>query len=224
VRITPVLLVSALLILRPSAAPAAGIALGIEAGPALSNWHLSSPLLGDRDYDARTGLTAGGFLALGPWKGLSLRPGLLFTMKRCADHWDATSDEGEVMGHVSLTYDLDYLEVPLLLDVGLPVTPRLSAHANAGPVFARRLATRQESWNDSGFTLPEEDLGWIRLSDVGLALGAGIELGLGQQAIFLSARYTRGLRNLVAAEDANADIRFRSLAVLIGWSRQVPWP
>jgi hypothetical protein len=134
-----------------------GFRLGVEAGFNLAN--LNGPNANDV-LASRLGFVGGGFInfPLGP--AVALQPELLYEQKG-----------GKYNGN---PYQLDYVEVPILLDVTLagPVGILL------GPSFASNVA------NNAGTGLNQ--------TDVGLVLGAQVSLS----RFLVSGRYEIGLTDL----------------------------
>jgi hypothetical protein len=147
--------------------------LGIEGGFNLAN--LNGPNVNDV-FASRMGWVIGGFanVSLGP---LAFQPELLYEQKG-----------GKYNGN---SYQLDYVEVPLLLNLSLlgPIGILL------GPSFNANVANNVSNTNKS---------------DVGLVGGVQIDLAL----LLLSARYELGLTDV----NSNQNIQNGTFTFLAGFS------
>ena len=154
------------------------------------------------------GLVVGAFaeVPLSGW--VAVRPEVLYSQKGLAV-------SGDVLGAGLLSADgtlnLDYVEVPVLVRIGLPIGPALDAGLLVGPTFAFKV---NESLDVGVEGVPIDLDGVIGLFspgdedafesfDAGLALG--VEVGSGP--FYVDLRYTLGLLDTNRVEDAlDADV------------------
>lgn len=122
---------------------------------------------------------------------------------------------------------IDYVEVPVLLRLGLPgLGSRLLPYLEAGPAFAWRIncgvsfdgatGANSTSCSDLNGDNIEETL---RDYEQGVVVGAGFDfpvMGIG--ALNLDARYTRGLSRLYES----GEIRNSAFSVMLGYSFGMP--
>jgi Outer membrane protein beta-barrel domain/Tetratricopeptide repeat len=142
------------------AAPAPRWSFGPEIGFAYASFATDfSPT------ESKSGFTAGGFVgyAASPWLGL--RAELLFVQK--GNHQE------------DMTQSIDYLEVPVLVEVSTR-----GFFAVAGPYLAVKV----------GASTQFDDV--IPSTDAGLVIGAGYALPVGTGALVFQARYDVGLVNI----------------------------
>jgi hypothetical protein len=147
--------------------------LGIEGGFNLAN--LNGPNVNDV-FGSRMGLVIGGFASV-PLGPLAFQPELLYEQKG-----------GKYNGN---SYQLDYVEVPLLLNISLlgPIGILL------GPSFNATVANNVSNTNNS---------------DVGLI--GGVQINLAQ--LLLSGRYELGLMDV----NSNQNIQNGTFTFLAGFS------
>jgi hypothetical protein len=161
--------------------------LGLEAGTNFSTL-VGKDLSSVGNVNAsRMGLVGGGYLALNFGPSFALRPEILYEQK------------GAAVSGTTTTTELDYIEVPVLLKLGLG-TPVFNPNILLGPAF---------SWN----TLAKGPAGTIpnvNSSDVGLV--GGIEIDLDK--FLVSGRYELGLDNV--AQKVN--VQNGTFTFLIGYS------
>lgn len=122
---------------------------------------------------------------------------------------------------------IDYVEVPVLLRVDLPLGGRLFPYLEAGPAFAWRIDCSISFDAGTGTSEPScDDLDGDNLEETlkeyeqGLVVGGGIDIPvLGAGAINIDARYTRGLSRLTE----HNEIHNRAFAVMLGYSFGLPY-
>lgn len=109
------------------------------------------------------------------------------------------------------TYKLDYVDVPVLLRLGVPVSRLADAGVYAGPSLG--IPVRSEFEFDNGSTVDEE----TKL-DIGLAVGVDFWSG----PVGVDLRYTAGLTDVFSDEIAGVpvtalDIRNQAFTVTLGY-------
>jgi len=175
--------------------------IGVKGGVNLATFRTDV-----EDFDSRTGFNVGLFtrISAGP---LALQPELLYSQKGAAFSFDIPEFDGfasvEGVGadqtfpgsSLDVTFQVDYLEIPILAVLDLPSGP-LSPFLMAGPALGIKL---NESVSVSGFDddFIDDDEDEVNSIDFGLVLGGGLNVGLptGQTVVF-DARYTLGLTDL----------------------------
>jgi hypothetical protein len=121
-------------------------------------------------------------------------------------------------GGVSGTFKLDYLEVPLLLELAAPLqgNPRIRPFAVLGPAVGLEVGckVRGESGSQSAEVDCDDPLLGLDTKKVqaGLHFGAGIEIS----RFFVGLRYQLGLTS-IDDTGADADIKNRVLAIVAGY-------
>ena len=220
------LLAPALVLAAPAAAHAqlpslasAGPRAGILAG-------LSSATFGGDDTQLesgsgvdkkrRNGVVAGAYLTfpLVPGLPVAIRPELLYAQKgvRLTGTYDVqdVANLPPALVTATSTAKLDYLELPVLLQLTVPNTAGLRPSLYAGPSVAYRLRCRlQTEFSGTSTSSGCDDSGLDRKFDASGVFGGQLGFGLGGQAIAVGARYTLGLTKL--AKDS--DVKNRAFAV-----------
>ncbi|HEX8690826.1 MAG TPA: porin family protein [Longimicrobium sp.] len=198
---------AALVLGAASGAAAQGISVGVKAGVNVAT------LGGDdvEDADSRIGLVGGAFLVYRFSDMLAIQPEVLYSQKGAS----FSDTEGE------LTVKLDYVDVPVLLRLNVPVTgSSLRPSVFAGPVFSLRASCGAEAEFNGGSVevdcdeLDEEGIA-VKDTDVGLAFGAGLDFPAGRATVTLDGRYTLGLSS-IDDSDLDADVKNRAFAVMLG--------
>ncbi len=109
----------------------------------------------------------------------------------------------DLTGELAMEYN--YLTVPALLKAKL-----LFLYAEAGPYASFLLSAKDKySFSYQGETeSSEEDVkDFLKSTDFGLMMGAGIQLGLGPVYIMGGARYTMGMTDII--KDNESDVTFK---------------
>ncbi len=151
---------------------------GLKGG--LNVAHMYGDAIGDQEARVRFG--GGAFLTYRMSEYFAIQPEVLLTVKG-GDVTPGVIDEaGET------TYELGYLEVPVLAKLYVPTDGRIQPNLFAGPVLDVKLAGEADG-RDLDDALKE--------TDFGLAFGGGLDfllpVGRGLKTVTLDARYTLGL-------------------------------
>jgi hypothetical protein len=161
--------------------------IGAKAG-------LVSANVDEDGVDARTGLGLGAFARFGLASTLSLQPEALYVGKGFSGN----------DGGFESTFKLDYLQVPVLLQVHVPVDGAVSPRLFAGPAIAFKLSCNAAG--DDGGTSVEiscadfSDFGLdldAKSTDFGLVFGAGADIDAGGVVVTLDGRYDLGLTDVL---------------------------
>jgi hypothetical protein len=162
--------------------------LGLEAGANFSNF-IGSDVSKDigTDLNSKLGFVGGGFLSLNFGNSFAIRPEVLYEQKGAAISGETTTTE------------LDYIEVPVLLKLGLG-TPMFNPSILLGPSFSWNMLAQSGGTNLSG----------INSSDVGLVGGVEIDI----DKFLVSGRYELGLDNV----KNNSNIQNGTITLLVGYS------
>jgi hypothetical protein len=166
-----------------------GAAFGLKGGVSFATFRANGELdTGDNVFapGSRTGFVGGVFVAIAAGESVLVQPEVLFTQKGA--RYAAQGNE--------LVYQIDYLEVPLLLKarIGSGAT-RVALFAGPAAGFkldakiVSRTADGEESTND---TVSDQ----LRSVDWGLVFGGGLDIAAGEGTLTLEGRYRLGLSNL----------------------------
>lgn len=188
--------------------------LGLEGGLSIANFSRDSPF----DTRSRRGPYGGLTLIVQPQTaGLGFQTGLLF-VSRGARSEDSNGSESSVTGGVKLSY----LEVPLMLRIGIPmsvagIAPTVVAGGSVGyrvgcRVEARGLGLSTEFDCDDALAIDTFD---ARRFDGGVTVGVEVPVAIGGRVIVVPAvRYTHGLVNIV--DGSGSDVKNRAVQVGFG--------
>lgn len=205
------LLAVALVALPPRPSAAQDLVVGVKGGLNIADIH-AEDAGEETETDTRTGLLGGLFAEIRLGEVFALRPEGLFTRK-------GTSSEEE---GVTVEADLDYLEVPVLLAARIPTGTRVRPRAFAGPAIA--FETKCELEGVQGGTavafdceeFEAEDPFDTEDTDLGVVLGAGLEVEGDRLTFLLDGRYTHGLTDLIDEERVTIENRVWSVSAAVG--------
>lgn len=188
-----------LLCVRPAVSQTRGI--GLRGGINLANF-VGADAADDR---SKLGLNLGGsfrLISIGP---VSITPEVYYAQKGSIQElMDPTAFEPGSAGQPELTFSLAYIEVPVLVQVALPLGgDSFRPYLQAGPALAWNLDCEIEfsesDTSDRCDSLSEENLEeTIRDFEQGVVFGGGTDIRLPRRlgAVNLDARLTRGLSRL----------------------------
>ncbi len=182
------------------AAPAASaqIKLGAKAGVNIAD-------IGGSDADSlgstetKAGFIGGGFAEFMIGNMFAIQPELLYSQKGVKE---TGGDKIKI----------DYVEVPLLLKVNIPIEGS-TVHPNVyvGPAVAFKASCKVE---ESGVTEDCDTVGaLITSTDFGVAFGGGVSFDVGGAEVGVDVRYTLGLRT-VDDEDDPFDIKNQVISIM----------
>jgi len=163
---------------------------GVLAGANLSK-------LGGKDASGlktRTGFVGGVFGVFHANEFLGFEPEVLYSQK------GAKASSGGVTG----TFKLDYVEVPLLARLDIPVTGSAEPFFVLGPAFGFQVKCEAEGTSGgvtatascSSLDIPNKKF------DMSGTVGAGVGFKAGKQTLSVSVRYTHGFTDVFSNSDA----------------------
>jgi opacity protein-like surface antigen len=191
----------------------AGLALPIRAASqvtlGLSGGLSIASLTGDdvdEDLGSRTGMNVGGFLELPLADIVWLVPGVYYVQK------GASSDNPD--GKIKI----DYVEVPLLLRVGVSQRSPVGVNLFLGPTFAFQAKCEFEFGSITGSCESQaaSDFDATKKFDLGLAVGAGLSFAVSPNVSFLTnAMWDLGLMSIDDSAAEN-DVKNEAIWLNVG--------
>jgi hypothetical protein len=182
--------------------------IGPKAGLNISN------LSGDdvQDTDTKTGFGGGLFFMYKFSDMFAIQPEAYYTMK-------GATEKGDFGGTtVDVTYTLDYVEVPLLLKLLIPIeNSAINPAIFAGPFvgFNTTAKIKVEANGQSA----EEDIEEVKSTEFGLAFGGGVGFPVGSNELGFDIRYILGLSTVDdSAEEADVKNNVINFNVYFGFS------
>ncbi len=160
--------------------------------------------------NTRVGFAGGAFVDVPIGRTLSIRPELLYSMK-------GTSYK---QGVEKVTYQMNYLEFPLLLKYTFNPPSNVKVHIFAGPAFAWRLNMKVMYQYENGIGELPFDKSELKSTDVSFVFGAGLGLRAGKGLVTLDGRYTLGLRSIDATtvnDPVESNVKNGTFSVLLGY-------
>ena len=218
-----IILIAISLLMISSSVFAQGItAKGVKGGLNIAT------LTGDEVEDAKSkiGFNFGGFLAYEFNEMFSLQLEVLFTMKgaKFEDEYTEEEDDYEYYEKYEGSWNLNYLEIPILAKLNIPMKGNIKPNVFLGPALGVTLtATYEYDYEYKGYEdgqLVDEysgsidgDIEDIKGVDFGLVFGAGIEFG----KIIVDARYNLGL-STIEENGEDVEVKNNVISVMLGYS------
>jgi len=138
-----IILIAILLLMFSTAVFAQGItAKGVKGGLNIAT------LTGDDidDADSKMGFAFGVFITYEINEMLSLQPEVLFTMKgaKFKDEYTEVEDDYEYYEKYEGSWNLDYLEIPVLVKINIPMEGNIKPNVFLGPALGFNLSATYE--------------------------------------------------------------------------------
>ena len=162
----------------------------------------ASDVSGEQEYDPRFGAGAGVYLQGRAWKSIDLRVEAIYAQKGAR----------LAFGESQVEWQMDYLEVPMLVVFNLMPKSRTSVELFAGAAYGFGINRQIEVGDDVGYNLddyignnidinPTTTLSMesVEKSDIGFALGMGLSVPTGPVNFLVDVRYVTGLTDPVVS-------------------------
>lgn len=188
--------------------------MGFKIGINIASLHNKDENLFNKDF--KTGLRMGAFYIYPINRSVSVQPEILYSMKGEAYQWRILADHQVLYSGKDIT-SIDYLEIPLLIKIAIPIFPIFRTKLLIGPSFAIKLRSRAKSI-DNGKT-HEYDLKEIKRSDIGITVGGEFKFFVFNKEIMLDTRFILGLSVIEKARQYY-DPKTKNLvfSILIGYA------
>lgn len=172
-----------------------GVTAGAKGG--LTFETLSGDNVIEDNIESKTGFSAGGFLDLS-FPGLfGVRPEILYVKKGA----DGTNNAADT--------DIEYLEIPILVKLNIPVIGPIKPNLFVGPSLAFKIGSEMTT---DDLSVNTDDL--VESTNFGLVLGAGVDFSVGAGVLTFDARYNWGLSNIWKELD---DVKTTGFAIYVGY-------
>lgn len=181
---------------------------GLKAGLNIAN------LSGDDidSPDSKTGFAGGAFFTYQFSPMFAIQPEVYYSMKGATDKMDFNG------ATVDLTYTLDYIEIPVLFKLLIPLQgSSIKPAIFAGPSFGINTTAKikAEYQGES----EEEDIEDVKSTDFGLQFGGGIGFPVGKGELGVDIRYILGLSTIDdSAEEADVKNNVINVNLYYGFS------
>lgn len=204
------LVVSVMLVGMLASPGFSAVKLGVKGGLALANWSTSEPLFGDYPLKNKAGFVFGAFTNIGLAGNFSFQPEILYVQKGTK----VAVTEGEVTGTVK--FNLDYLEIPLLLMYSFQKeNSKLIPSIFAGPFIGFNLSAKEK------VKIPGEEYTYdfkdeIKNLEYGVTVGMGLAKKMSKLTLHADIRYDLGLSNIAEDTEGDFSIKNRTWLFMLG--------
>lgn len=179
------------------------LAVGIRTGVSFARFIGSDAPSTVFEHSEKPFITVGITGLVGVHEWLSIQPELLFMSKGRRSSLNGAPDG---------TFHNDYVEIPILARVTVPITEQVVSYALAGPALGFLLRFQLKSEIDGSIADRTDQAKRLDLSGI---VGLGIQVALtGAHGLVLEGRYDRSFTRFLKTED---DIKNRAFAFIIGY-------
>lgn len=189
--------------------------IGVHAGGVASLLRGEDVGITDDTTDRSLGVTVGLYWAFPLGAGFALRPEVMYAQKGGELSFDETVNGSTVDSE--LVFDLDYVEVPLVLSYAIPTQSRYVPMLYAGPYVG--LATRREATfevDEGSVSVDADDV--FRQFDYGAAFGADLGVRLKKRMATVGVRYELGIADIAEDDEAVNGVALENEARNDEWS------
>lgn len=195
--------------------------VGVHAGGAAALLRGNDVGVTDDATDRNYGFTVGLYKSIPIGAGFAIQPELMYSQKGGALSFDEMIDE-ETMAEVDLTFNVDYLEVPVVLTYTIPTQSRYLPMLYAGPYVS--LTTRRDATFDAeDVSLSIDGDEFFKQVDYGAVFGADLGFRLKQRIATVGVRYDLGIADIAkdgVTDDGDiavgSDVRNDEWSILVG--------
>ena len=177
----------------------------------------------ESNYEERLGFAAGVWMNLGPSVGFSLQPEILYVQK--GGKLDHVLITGSTWG--SKEYQFDYVEIPLMLRLNIPLAKQSGFYLMGGPAFAFNVkADRVTEYEADGvLQVVREDIDHlIRDTETSWVAGAGVQAGIltieGRYSISMDTILEEGVQATPPSPEKprTTELKNEVVAVMVGFA------
>lgn len=179
--------------------------IGVLGGLNLAN-HSFAPEYEGLDWSNRTAFGLGGVLDFTLFESFAILLEPMYLQKGSRSDWEEIYE---------IEYKTAYLEIPVMLKYTF-ATGKINPYVIAGPSIGYNLSAKVKASGD-GESLEEDEKDYFKSFDFSVGFGAGVNVPMGNNTIFVEARYTLGLTNI--SDDPyfpEKDIKTRGIQIFAG--------
>ena len=194
---------------------------GVRAGLNLSNVRGDFKDAFDAEVKMKAGFNIGVIYDYGFSESFYIQPGLYYTLK-------GVKAEDKEDSELKMTYNLSYLEIPILASYRIAISDNTKWHINAGPYFAYGIGGKvkyeydgdSEKYDAFGKSDEDKEKGDLKRFDFGLSFGTGVSF----DKFYVGLKYDLGLSNIgekdrwYKGEDDKAKIKTGNFAISVGYN------
>ncbi len=186
---------------------------GIKGGINFSNFS-GKDAEGDENtppFETKKGITVGIFTETPINNIFSFQSALLYSVK------GAKNTEEEQGESVTATFNLNYIEIPILAKIYFPLKQTFAIYAFTGPELGIKIKSNFNV-DVNGEKVKEKNMDSNTKSlDFGLLFGAGIALNLGKGKVFIEGGYDLGLLKMYKEENGEPlDMKNKVISIMGG--------
>lgn len=198
------------LVISTSSVLAGDTSFGARVGISLANMAGADvDALIDDEKKGRIGLSIGGYVGIPLGTSLIFQPELLYVQKGVKDVFE------EGGGKSTVTFMLDYIEIPILVKYVIPTSGSVTPSLYAGPFIGFLASSKGNSKvSFAGFSLDEDfelEKDEMNSTEFGLVFGGGLDIN----KIAIDIRYDLGLTSPFKADEGEDALKVTNSAIQI---------
>lgn len=189
------------------------IKIGVNTGITYSSWRGNVIV---ENYESEFSFLTGGYFEYYIKENVSLKSNLNFERKSFnAGERNFVNEFGEFLGTSSITINLDYLSLPIMIKYDLG--KRQNFFVNGGIFMGYLLSEKSKA---KGIVNSTDDLEQLKKLDIGLTLGVGTSISLGEKSkLLIELRENLGILNTAKGMVINdGATRTNSFNLILGWA------
>lgn len=172
--------------------------IGVKTGLNIASLNFSG-----NPFDSKLGFTGGAFFRYQFSEMFALQSEIYYTMKGATDKFEFLVDTTFSTNTVDLTISYNYLEVPVLVMLMIPIQDSyIKPTISAGPFIGLNLTSKVKRITNG--ESEENDQNDVRPIEFGLQFGGGIGFMVGRNELGLEFRY---IFSLISIIDDGPDIK-----------------
>jgi hypothetical protein len=189
-----VLFVAVLAGLSPALEASGRFGFGVQGGFTLTNHWSTKEKSGNYTVESsiKAGFAAGALATFRINRLFSLEADVLYVKKGSNQ---TISVPGFPFGDIEVTYELDYVEIPLLLRTHLFPSAKIQPSLAFGPYVAF-LTAKKYTYRIAAVGTEEEEISGIESTDYGFTTGAGLTIPANLGSLRIEYRYSMGFVDL----------------------------
>ncbi len=172
------------------------IQVGLKGGANIANFTGDDATFNGQSLDSKFGFCGGVFAMFQFGNIFAVQPEIYYSMKGAST----------TVNNVDINFNFDYVEVPLLLKVIIPVEgANVRPNIFVGPALGFNSKAEVEG-TGNGQSATEDVSEFVQDTDFGLAFGGGVGFLVGGHELGIDIRYILGLKSWDDS-DANDDVK-----------------
>lgn len=196
--------------------------VGVHAGGAAALLRGNDVGITDDATDRSFGFTVGVYKSIPLGAGFAVQPEVMYAQKGGELSFEDIVGE-ETMSEVDLTFNVDYVEVPVALVYTIPTQSRFVPMLYAGP-YVSLTTRRNASFDTEGINFSIDGDEFFKRFDYGAVFGTDLGFRMKQRIATVGLRYDLGIADIAKDDEltedevaVGTDVRNDEWSILVGF-------